>query len=198
MHLLGKTFPQVARGAILESAAVPPTFPAARNEFAWKQFVAAVPQCASSANTSSTIECLRQSATSESLLQALKTAQPYINAGTFGPCLDGPGGLIPTYLSQVPPPSRIPMIIGSNLDEGKISSVHNTLRPWRYSVFQQEHSSPRTPTPMLKSGLASGTASPHPRGAIRLCKTGSTASSSSTPTIRRSAPPTEQATKHLA
>jgi hypothetical protein len=100
-------------GQIAESDYSQPIFSAEDGNEDWAAFVSAIPECASTANSSDTFSCLQQVNTT-SLREA-------ISAGDrFQPVMDGPGGLIPNWPSQVPILSDIPLLIGTNKDEGLI------------------------------------------------------------------------------
>lgn len=92
-------------------------FPPERRESNWQNYVKAVPDCASSVGTQDTFTCLRQM-NSSSLLQALTTAGIFPGSTFFVPTVDGPGGVMPDVPSRVLPKARIPVMAGSNLDEG--------------------------------------------------------------------------------
>ncbi|KAL5495839.1 hypothetical protein ACEPAI_1303 [Sanghuangporus weigelae] len=136
--LLNQTF-DLARAAILESgsAASITLLRASDHEDLWQDFVSAVPEC-SNASRENTFTCLR-SASVESLLNATNfAAQTLI---PFPPVIDGPGGIIPdlpSLLFRRGKFSRIPIITGTNLDEGTdfIPTTFNSsalLRQWLFT-----------------------------------------------------------------
>ncbi|KAL5518415.1 hypothetical protein ACEPAH_97 [Sanghuangporus vaninii] len=139
--LLNQTF-DLARAAILESgsAATNTLLHASDREDIWQDFVSAVPEC-SNASRGKTFTCLR-SASVESLLNAtnftLGRAQMLF---PFSPVIDSPGGIIPdlpSLLFRRGKFSRIPMITGTNLDEGTgfIPATFNSstlLRQWLFT-----------------------------------------------------------------
>ena len=95
-----------------------PAFKSERNEAAWQQFVAAVPSCASVANTTNTFDCLMK-ADSKSLLNAtFATVSP--RSTSFRPVIDGPDGFLPDRPSRLTQKTYLPALIGSNLDEGSM------------------------------------------------------------------------------
>ncbi|KDR78238.1 hypothetical protein GALMADRAFT_224614 [Galerina marginata CBS 339.88] len=124
IHLMETKIRNFARAAILESTASLPTFEPEVNEAAWQSYVAAIPACASFANTANTFDCIR-SADSQSLLQALTTAQIFSGNTFFQPVIDGPGGLLVDRPSKVVLKARLPTMIGSNLDEGALFTPQN-------------------------------------------------------------------------
>lgn len=86
-------------------------------ETSWQAFAAAVPECASDADTQDTFDCLR-GVNSSSISQAV-VATGFTSS--FGPVIDGPGGLLPdlpSRLFQRGHFARLPSIAGTNLDEG--------------------------------------------------------------------------------
>lgn len=79
----------------------------------WAAYVSAIPECASLANSSGTFSCLQEVDTT-SLVNAL-------SAGSrFQPVMDGVGGLIPDWPSQITVLANVPTLLGTNLDEGQI------------------------------------------------------------------------------
>lgn len=98
-------------------------FTAERRQADWQNFVGAVPECASLANTNHTFECMRKANTT-AILQAMSVAAaqateefPWIIT------VDGPGGLypdLPSRFFQRGQFARLPFIAGTNLDEGKV------------------------------------------------------------------------------
>ncbi|KAF8147683.1 extracellular triacylglycerol lipase precursor [Crassisporium funariophilum] len=124
--LLNAKIKTLARAAILESTATAPTYGPERSEAGWQQYVAAVPSCVSSVNTTGTIDCMRK-ADSASLLRALTLGGVGFTNGVtvFQPVIDGPGGLLPDRPSKVVPQGNLPSIIGSNLDEGTLFTAQD-------------------------------------------------------------------------
>jgi len=98
-----------------------PIFGPERSEAIWQLYVAAVPGCESAGQTNSTIACLRK-ASSKELLQALITAGlMFANSTVIQPVLDGPNGLLVGRQSQVVlNKAKLPIIMGTNLDEGTL------------------------------------------------------------------------------
>lgn len=88
----------------------------------WKNFVAAVPECASVASTGNTFECLRTANTS-TIIQAFKASTPVAidpNNLVWYPVLDGPKGILPDLPSKLLAEGKyanVPFIAGTNRDE---------------------------------------------------------------------------------
>lgn len=93
-----------------------PVFTVEETKSNWPTFVAKVPECALLANSDETLPCLRNNASVGSIFAASDVGE------RFQPTVDGPGGFIPDYLSKTPLKSAMPILIGSNLDEGAIDS----------------------------------------------------------------------------
>lgn len=111
---------------ILESSFFRPVFGPEHSEAAWQLFVSSIPQCAALANTGNTIDCVRQT-DSKILLKALTDGQVFFfNGSNFQTVIDGPGGFLVDRPSLVPPKGRLPMLIGTNLDEGTLFTPQNT------------------------------------------------------------------------
>ncbi|KAG6834989.1 hypothetical protein H0H93_005872, partial [Arthromyces matolae] len=117
---------QLVRGVILESGspASSLTYNAERREVDWQNFVSGVSSCASLATSGHTFDCLKAADSSE-LLQGFLTAV-FLSTEEFpfDPTLDGPGGLfpdIPSILFLEGRFARVPLITGTNLDEGMCS-----------------------------------------------------------------------------
>ena len=97
------------------------TFPAARRENDWINFVGGVPSCASTANSSDTFDCLRKANSSDILAGLLTAIHESPELFAFSPTLDGPDGLYPEIASALLSQghfARLPFIAGTNLDEG--------------------------------------------------------------------------------
>uniref|UniRef100_A0A8H7Y3F6 Carboxylic ester hydrolase n=1 Tax=Psilocybe cubensis TaxID=181762 RepID=A0A8H7Y3F6_PSICU len=119
IHLREKKIRSLARAAILESTPIGPLFGPDRNEDAWRRFVAATPACASVANSGNTIDCMR-TADSQAIFQALTVAEG-VSSSAYQPVIDGHGGLVVDRPSQVDQSeARLPLLIGTNLDEGTL------------------------------------------------------------------------------
>ncbi|KAH8824530.1 extracellular triacylglycerol lipase precursor [Flagelloscypha sp. PMI_526] len=112
-HLHGSQLKSLARGAIVESTYGQPIYTPKDGNTWWADFVRAVPECAAVADSTDTFTCMKQ-ANSTSLLNAVYSGR------RFQPVMDGPGGLIPDFPSQVPYTSAMPLIVGSNKDEGTL------------------------------------------------------------------------------
>ena len=80
----------------------------------WADYVAAIPECASVANSTDTFSCLK-TANVASLIDAAYAGK------RFQPVLDGPGGLIPNFPSKLSYGSPLPLLVGSKKDEGTVS-----------------------------------------------------------------------------
>ncbi|KAG6917479.1 hypothetical protein DXG01_002342 [Tephrocybe rancida] len=114
---------KLVRGVILQSGSPTSalTFPANRREINWQRFVAGVPSCTRLAKSGHTFDCLK-SANSSDILQGVLTSlsqepEPF----PFDPTFDGPEGLFPDIPSRLFAKgkfARIPLITGTNLDEG--------------------------------------------------------------------------------
>lgn len=87
-----------------------------------------MPACASAVGSTDTFDCIR-AADSASLLTALTTAGIFGNSTSFGPVIDGPGGLITDRPSLLTLQARLPTLIGSNLDEGTLFTPQDTSSP---------------------------------------------------------------------
>ncbi|PPQ87065.1 hypothetical protein CVT25_000045 [Psilocybe cyanescens] len=118
IHLSGSRIQGLVHAAILESPPLIPTFDSEKREGVWNSWVNAIPGCASSGGNA--IECIRRS-DSAALLQALINDQVVFQANDFQPTLDGPNGLVPDRPSQLSANKlHLPVMMGSNLDEGTI------------------------------------------------------------------------------
>ena len=92
-------------------------------EEVWQSLANAVPECSGVMKSqNNTFDCLRK-ANLSSLLAAQNAAYSSIQEEfPFVPVIDGPGGVLPDYPSNLWASgsfSRIPFISGTNLDEGK-------------------------------------------------------------------------------
>ncbi|KJA24904.1 hypothetical protein HYPSUDRAFT_76245 [Hypholoma sublateritium FD-334 SS-4] len=143
LHFLGSKLKTLARAAILESTVMFPTFGPERNDAIWQSFVGAVPACADTQGTNSTFACLRTASTA-SLLQALTTAGIFGNSTDFLPVIDGPNGLLPDRPSLLPQRSRLPALIGSNLDEGTLFVPQDVTAPDQITQFLTQFTTPTT------------------------------------------------------
>ncbi|KAJ8080915.1 hypothetical protein PM082_017750 [Marasmius tenuissimus] len=111
----------LARGAIIQSVGRLPTHPARVREAKWTSYVRAVPSCA---EASSKLDCLRLNANSDELYDALDRAGITSSSFDWAAVLDGPGGLVPDYPSQLDIPSggNIAIMYGDVLDEGTMAT----------------------------------------------------------------------------
>ncbi|KAJ7448285.1 esterase 1 [Mycena galericulata] len=120
---LNSPIASLTRAAIFESGtqATLALFTAERREVDWQNFVTGVASCTSLAKSGSTFDCLRE-ANSTELFQGIVAAMAEANEEyPWEPVLDGPDGFIPDYPSVLFKRghfSRLPFIIGNNLDEG--------------------------------------------------------------------------------
>lgn len=91
--------------------------------------MASIPGCEAVANTGNTIDCIRQADT-QSVLQGLNGGQVFFfNGSNYQVVIDGPGGFLVDRPSVVPAKSRLPMLIGTNLDEGTLFTPQDTQSP---------------------------------------------------------------------
>ncbi|KAF4612371.1 hypothetical protein D9613_003952 [Agrocybe pediades] len=141
--LRNKKFAGLARAAILESIVVLPTFEPDRNEPTWQQYVSQIPGCETASQTNSTIACVRN-ASSNDVLQAMTKANlTFGSFAFFQPVLDGPGGLISDRQSQIQPNQLgLPVMIGTNLDEGTAFAPQVGASEEAIVGFLQEESTP--------------------------------------------------------
>jgi acetylcholinesterase len=80
-----------------------------------------VPQCASTATSGKTFDCLKTANSSAILQGLLASLAEAPEAFGFDPTIDGPGGLFPDIPSRLFAKgqfARLPFIAGTNLDEG--------------------------------------------------------------------------------
>ncbi|KAH8824528.1 extracellular triacylglycerol lipase precursor [Flagelloscypha sp. PMI_526] len=133
-HLHGSQLKSLARGAIVESSYGGPVFTPKDGNTWWADFVRAVPECAAVADSTDTFTCMKQ-VNSTSLLNAIFSGQRFL------PVIDGPGGLIPDFPSRVPYKSAMPLLAGSNKDEGTLfvpaAEVNSSeqIREWTLDYF---------------------------------------------------------------
>ncbi|PPQ85748.1 hypothetical protein CVT25_003066 [Psilocybe cyanescens] len=129
IHLQETRLDKLAHAVILESTFSRPAFGPEHSEAAWQLFVASIPSCAALADTGNTIDCIRKADT-QTILQALTGGQVFFFNGTnYQVVIDGPGGFLVDRPSVVPPKSRLPMLIGTNLDEGTLFTPQDTQSP---------------------------------------------------------------------
>ena len=112
-----------------------PLVPSTRRDKDWQTFVNATPECAN-VEPNQTFDCLRE-ASVDTLIQALATfTQGNTELFPFSPVLDGNDGLIPDLPSRLLASgkfARIPLIAGTNLDDGQpISPLSSALRTDAY------------------------------------------------------------------
>uniref|UniRef100_A0A8H7XNH5 Carboxylic ester hydrolase n=1 Tax=Psilocybe cubensis TaxID=181762 RepID=A0A8H7XNH5_PSICU len=119
LHFLGKHIKGLARAAIAQSAPIVPSFLPGRYQDRWTSFISAIPECASLANSTNTFDCLRGNVTTASLLQGFAASTTDVRTDlTYFPTIDGPQGILPDLPTKLIPTARLPVILGSNLDEG--------------------------------------------------------------------------------
>ncbi|KAF9269888.1 alpha/beta-hydrolase [Marasmius fiardii PR-910] len=119
--LFNEDINNLASGAILESDGGTALFKPHLTNDEWIDFVDAVTPCSHVSNTTNTLDCLRsKEVNKEVLLDAFNTAGVFFTSFSWGPIIDGAGGLIPDYPSRLPIKARFPVITGSNLDEGTL------------------------------------------------------------------------------
>ncbi|KAF8134051.1 extracellular triacylglycerol lipase precursor [Mycena galopus ATCC 62051] len=117
---LNADLPSLARAAIRSSL---PLFPPERGETDWKNFVKGVASCTDEANTNMAIPCLQNAGTEEIFAGLSAAAAETTVQFTWGPVLDGLGGLIPDLPSVLFARgqfAKLPFISGTNKDEGTI------------------------------------------------------------------------------
>jgi len=124
-----------------------PAYGPERSEAIWQQYVSAIPGCATAGRTNTTIACVRNANTT-SVLKAFTTAGLNFNDFTlFQPVIDGPTGLVTDRNSQIKPNKlNLPVMIGTNLDEGTLFTPQNTNSDAIISGFLQEQTTPSLPT----------------------------------------------------
>jgi hypothetical protein len=119
-----------------------PQYGPERGEAAWTAFVRSACGISTPSN-----ECLRSNnVSSENLVTAWTTAVANgFNPLAFNPVIDGPAGLLPGLPSQLLPQTRIPVILGSTLDEGSYL-YHGAARPTLMGCLKVPFSRHRTST----------------------------------------------------
>ncbi|KIY67119.1 alpha/beta-hydrolase [Cylindrobasidium torrendii FP15055 ss-10] len=116
--------PPYYRAAIHESGwtSTLPLKRAVDREQSWSSYVGGIPQCADTVGSGATLDCLR-AVDNSSLLQAnIYPRDLYgVQMFPFGPCLDGPDGLLPVLPSErtaVGHFTQVPTLAGTTRDEG--------------------------------------------------------------------------------
>jgi len=124
-----------------------PTYGPERSESAWQQYVSAIPGCSTARSTNTTIACVRNANTT-SILKAFTTAGlNFNNFVSFQPVIDGPTGMVTDRNSQIKADHlNMPLIIGTNLDEGTLFTPQNTDSDAIISGFLQDQTAPNLPT----------------------------------------------------
>ncbi|KAJ7624729.1 Carboxylesterase, partial [Roridomyces roridus] len=151
IHILGPSLKHLARAAIIQSSYRDPQFDTHRWEPAWQTLVSNVPQCRAQTNTTHTFDCLQRVENTSLILEGWAAASAVYGNLCFNPVIDGPGGLMENLLSQVTPKSPLPVMIGSNKDEGTLfvptdTNSSDTIRD--YIIV------PSTPSPRGAQALA--------------------------------------------
>ena len=84
----------------------------------WLSYVQVIPSCA---EVFPSLDCLRSNTTSDELYDAFDRAGITSSSFHWVPVLDGPGGMVPDYPSQLDAPNEINIAImyGTVMDEGK-------------------------------------------------------------------------------
>ncbi|KAF9264361.1 alpha/beta-hydrolase, partial [Marasmius fiardii PR-910] len=120
LHILNGNLQGLVRGAIMESSGSLPTHPPAVRDSPWMKYIEAIP---SYNPTFPSIERIRN-ATTDELYNAFATAGITASSFDWIPVIDGPGGMIPNYPSQltIPHGAEIPVIYGNVLDEGTMAT----------------------------------------------------------------------------
>ncbi|KAF9559016.1 alpha/beta-hydrolase [Agrocybe pediades] len=143
VFLRNQKFAGLARAAILESIVALPTFEPDRNEATWQQYVSQIPGCETASQTNSTIACVRNASSSDVLQAMTKANLTFASFAFFQPIIDGPGGLISDRQSQIQPNQLgIPVLIGTNLDEGTAFVAQNVDSVDDIVQFLETESSP--------------------------------------------------------
>ena len=130
-------------------------FHAEIREFEWENFVRSVPSCTSLAMSGSTFHCLQHANSSEITQGLLASIVEAPDQFPWGPALDGQGGIVPGYTSVLFAEGRIarlPVIAGTNLDEGAVSLASlSGLRAHRFlgTLFV----APPAPLPLSESSI---------------------------------------------
>ncbi|KAK1220999.1 hypothetical protein PQX77_016212 [Marasmius sp. AFHP31] len=154
----------LARGAIIQSAGRLPTHPAGAREAQWTSYVGAIPSCA---EVFPKLDCLRSNTTSDELYDALNRAGITSSSFDWAAVLDGPGGLLRDYPSQLDIPSEenIAIMYGDVLDEGKCLSLIDWSRRVQMIIFTGTMATPQNinSSEEILSGMFN-VLSPSPRG----------------------------------
>lgn len=123
---------------------------AAFQEDAWQRMIQGVPSCAATANSGSSLSCLKAASADEiyaGWLGAMEGATGFLEAFLFIPVVDpGPKSVFPDSPSRLYTKgrfSRLPFIAGTNLDEGMITIFipfgSADLKPCQEPTSQYEH-----------------------------------------------------------
>ncbi|KAF9269879.1 esterase 1 [Marasmius fiardii PR-910] len=137
--LFNEDINNLASGAILESDGGTALLKPHLTNDEWFDFVDAVTPCSHASNTTNTLDCLRSNEVSkEILLDAFNTAGVFFTSISWGPIIDGAGGLVLDYPSRLPIKARFPVLIGSNLDEAPTNvSSDDSIRDFIESVSRR-------------------------------------------------------------
>ncbi|KAL0568789.1 hypothetical protein V5O48_013186 [Marasmius crinis-equi] len=116
----------LVRGAIMQSSGRIPTHTPSVRHSSWVKYIESIPTCAREASSTS-VDCIRSYATSDELYDALEKAGITASSFDWAPVIDGPGGTVPGYPSQVeiPDKTHISMVYGNVLDEGTMATPQN-------------------------------------------------------------------------
>ncbi|KAJ7484818.1 Alpha/Beta hydrolase protein [Mycena galericulata] len=143
IHILGSNLKVIARGAIIQSSYRDPQFDSLHWAPAWETLVASVPQCAGQTNTTHTFACLQRVANT--------STSRYTGTCASTPLSTGLGGLMEGLPSTVTPQSPLPVMIGSNKDEGTLFVPQDTNSS---AVIRDYIIVPATPSPRGPAALA--------------------------------------------
>ncbi|KAF5310340.1 hypothetical protein D9611_012068 [Ephemerocybe angulata] len=150
---------KLARAAIFESGAPnsPSTFPAARNEPVWQNFVRTVPSCANVSSSGHTFACLQKAPTEEIAAAVRQTSFLLDVLPLWAPTVDSREDVYPDYVSRLYAKgkfSHLPFITGTNRDEGTIFASQQALSEQGLEAMLLElHSPPTTTARELNSTL---------------------------------------------
>ncbi|KIY67263.1 alpha/beta-hydrolase [Cylindrobasidium torrendii FP15055 ss-10] len=121
---LTPSYTQYFRAAIHQSgwSSTLPLKQASDRESSWSSFLKAVPECAEVVYSMNTLDCLRKVNDTDVFKTAIYPSDAYdVQMFPFGPCIDGPEGLLPQMPSDTCAAgnfTRVPTIVGTVRDEG--------------------------------------------------------------------------------
>ncbi|KAJ7719236.1 esterase 1 [Mycena maculata] len=147
------------RGMIFSSGppSAPPMWNASHRQVDWDNFVRAVPQCQSTLDNATSLDCLR-TVNSSALLDAINVATGKADEQfPWVPTIDGPGGIIPESPSQLLQAgnfAHIPFIAGAAIDEGTgfVPPFTNSTEMIKDSLFSNFSASEAT-SPALEAAV---------------------------------------------